>query len=259
MLAGRSAAAASDALAAWKFFAMLPRMLLRRAQSQGRSGRFELEARFDAFQRGEWSDLLATQRPQTRTAPSNPDAAQRGRAAGACVAQGEVSRARQKLVGAALAPGTDDTFQKLQEKRPVTVQRPLNDDILGFTLDEELILDRRKFIACLKSAPRGSAAGPGGCSYELLRVLLEDPESLELLAEAAEAYARARLPAECARAWGLAAMTALRKKDDGVRGIAAGASFLPTPRGANFGQAARWRNGGNLCALPFCAIHTGRH
>ena len=86
---------------------------------------------------------------------STPDAAQRGRAAEDCVALGEVTKARQKLVGAALAPGTDATFRQLQEKRPVTVQRSLNDDILGFTPEEAVILDRRTFVACLKSAPRG--------------------------------------------------------------------------------------------------------
>ena len=46
-----------------------------------------------------------------------------------------------------------------------------------------------------------------------------------MLSEAAEAYARARLPVEVARAWGLGSLTALRKEEDGVRGIVAGAAF----------------------------------
>ena len=55
-------------------------------------------------------------------------------------------------------------------------------------------------------SPSGSAPGPGGCSNEMLRVCLDDVETLGLL-------------------FFSAAMTALQKKDGGVRGIATGTSF----------------------------------
>ena len=43
-----------------------------------------------------------------------------------------------------------------------------------------------KFSRCLRTAPSGSAPGPGGCSNEMLRVCLDDVETLGLLFSAAE-------------------------------------------------------------------------
>ena len=58
----------------------------------------------------------------------------------------------------------------------------------------------------------------------MLRVCLDDVESLSLLISAAEDFARAETP-PAAQSFMLATMTALRKKDGGVRGIATGSSF----------------------------------
>ena len=58
----------------------------------------------------------------------------------------------------------------------------------------------------------------------MLRVCLVDVETLGLLFSAAEDFARADRP-EPTRPFLLATMTALRKKDGGVRGIATGTSF----------------------------------
>ena len=150
---------------------------------------------------------------------------QRGQAAYESVQLGEVSRGRQKLVGASLAAGTESTFAKLQGKRPREVQRPLSEELLNFQPDEDLHIDRKIFISCLKDAPRGSSAGPGGMSYELLRTLLDCTEGLEGLIHAAELFARAAIPCEIAEVLMRAGMSAFRKKDDGVRGIAAGTTF----------------------------------
>ena len=62
-------------------------------------------------------------------------------------------------------------------------------------------------------------------TYEHLRVMLDDTNALECLADAAEAFARAELPTEVSSAFVLARMAALQKDDGGVRGIAAGASL----------------------------------
>ena len=59
----------------------------------------------------------------------------------------------------------------------------------------------------------------------MLRVCLDDTETLELLASAAEDFARAETPQEVAKSFMLASMTAVQKKDGGVRGIATGTSF----------------------------------
>ena len=56
------------------------------------------------------------------------------------------------------------------------------------------------FINALRSSPSGSAPGPGGCTNEMFRVCLD-------------------------RSFLRATVTALSKKDGGIRGIATGSSF----------------------------------
>ena len=89
---------------------------------------------------------------------------------------------------------------------------------------QALVLDATLFSKCLASAPSGSAPGPGGCTNEMLKVCLDDAEVSQLLFLAAQDMARAQIP-ESARTFMLATMTALQKKDGGVRGIATGTSF----------------------------------
>ena len=86
-------------------------------------------------------------------------------------------------------------------------------------------LDRDAFLRSLKTAPRGSSPGPGGCTYEHLKVLMDDQDTLELLFEAATSLAQAKVPASVAVALTTARLTALSKRDGGVRGIATGCSF----------------------------------
>ena len=62
------------------------------------------------------------------------------------------------------------------------------------------------------------------CTNEKLRVCLDDEEILSLLCNAAENFARGDIPNSVT--WCLmSAMTALEKRDGGVRGIATGTSF----------------------------------
>ena len=86
-------------------------------------------------------------------------------------------------------------------------------------------LDVATFTKCLASAPSGSAPGPGGCTYEMLKLCLDDAETSHLLYRAAEDLARAQAPESITRAFMCATMTALQKQDGGVRGIATGTSF----------------------------------
>jgi len=60
---------------------------------------------------------------------------------------------------------------------------------------------------------------------EHLKILLIDMPVLELLAFAATQLANARVPANIAPALALARLTALRKPNSGVRGIATGDVF----------------------------------
>ena len=81
------------------------------------------------------------------------------------------------------------------------------------------------FTKCLVSAPTGSSSGPGGCICEMLKVCLEDAETIHLLHRAAEDLARAEAPQAIKSAFMAASMTALQMPNGGVRGIATGTAF----------------------------------
>ena len=61
--------------------------------------------------------------------------------------------------------------------------------------------------------------------YEHLKVWVDDQDTLELLFEAATSLAQAVVPASVAAALTTARLTALSKRDGGIRGIATGCSF----------------------------------
>ena len=60
---------------------------------------------------------------------------------------------------------------------------------------------------------------------EHLKILFQDAEAIESLADAATQLARAHVPQEIQQARAMVRMTALRKPDGGVRGIATGDAF----------------------------------
>ena len=139
----------------------------------------------------------------------------RGQAALQKVRLGEVLRARQCLVGAALAPGTEETLAEMQNNRPQVVFRELTEEVLNSDPDVRVTLDRKLLLQSLRTAPRGSSPGPGGFTYEHARVLLEALNSL----------ARAAVPVEVLGALMHARLTALSKPDGGVHGIAIGTTL----------------------------------
>ena len=114
----------------WKLFLLLPRMLLHRPPRGGTMPKKRLEARFDRFARGQWSELLRESIEGSETAaylrarrsrrrPAD-DLVARAERAQALVMMGEISSDRQALSGAAVAPGTDHTLRLLTdiERRP---------------------------------------------------------------------------------------------------------------------------------------------
>ena len=172
-------------------------MLLRRPKAQSKLGKDLLNARFDAFARGKWADLLLSDYTPTlqATQPEHPPSLERrALQAQASIQLGEVSRARHKLVGAPLAPRTDVTFDALQSKRPKVAQSPIPDDIRNYHPPKPVSLDRQTVITCLTTAPRGASPGPGGLTYEHLKLVLDEGDLLELMIAALEDLARARLP-----------------------------------------------------------------
>ena len=95
---------------------------------------------------------------------------------------------------------------------------------------------------------------------EHLKLLLQDLTSVDLLAETATRLARAQTPADIAHGLARTRLTALRKTDGGVRGIATGDSFrhlvsrtLAKERAATFDRATPYqfalRRG--LAQMPF--------
>ena len=219
---------ATQEIRAWKLFCVLPFWLLRRPHGGGHVGKAELNKRFDDFAAGLWTQLhrnaeLDTPSPNRKHTTMTME--QKGRAADQRVRMGEVSRARQCLTGAAVAPGNDTTFQDMQRKRQQIPVVPLPQEVLNFQPQVPVQFDRKTFLASLKSAPRGSSPGPGGWTYEYLKGLLDDTDTFEWLLSACNSLSQAKVPRKIAEVLMSARMTALTKPNGGVRGIAIGGSL----------------------------------
>ena len=150
--------------------------------------------------------------PQRRSTEDTPE--RRAEAACQKVKLGEVSKALLCLTGASLPPGTDETFDAMQNRRPQEVVRIIPQDILEFEPDVPVQVDRKTFLKCLKSAPKGSSPGPGGCTYEHLRILVDDVDTMELLFEAVTDFAQARVPQTISSVLMSARLTALKKAEE---------------------------------------------
>ena len=204
---------------AWKLFTFVPIMLWHRSRNTGCIGRSELAQRVEDFDAGRWSELLCEARrevvrggePQCKS----DEKARRGAAAQRRVERCQISRARLELIGASLVPKNADTVTELRNKRPQEVQSPIPQHVLDFAPECELKLEPKVFATCLRTALCGSSPGPGGCTYEMLKVCLNDNDTLQLLTLAAEDFARAQTPATTG-AFMMTTMTALQK--DGVSG-----------------------------------------
>ena len=248
---------------AWKLFGLVPIMLLHRPRHTGSVGRDELCHRADEFVRGRWADLLndaqdhAVRQPR-RSPHGHDDKARRGAAAQSRVQRGQVSRGRHELTGAPLAPRNNVTLEELRRQRPQEQQSAIPQEVLEFSPGSPLQFQRHVFVDCLKSAPSGSAPGPGGCTYELLRVCLDDHETLDLLCSAAEDFARAQPPHDVMRTFMLANITALQKKRRRRAWHRHGHVFQ-TFGVEDSGPTIHDRSGGDVCSVPVRIIHSGGH
>ena len=106
---------------------------------------------------GQWADLLLEGHQSSAQGVEathiGADSIER-RTAAACqkIKLGEISRARQYLTVASLAPGTEATFQLLQARRPQVVVRELPETVRAFEPESPVTMDRKIFLKCLKSA-----------------------------------------------------------------------------------------------------------
>ena len=219
---------------AWKLFLLLPRMLLSRTKYQGEDGKAEFFSRFRAFKRGDWMTLV-----QQARRPKRKKQAQRTgvdpvqaklRAAEQRARLGEISHARQELVGTPLAPRTMETYWKLADptsrpQQPRSLERLQR--ICQFEPECLLDLDYGRFIANVRSAARGKSGGLSGMRNEHLKCLVFSPrlEDSKSLFYVAEFLARAQIPPAIRKGIALGRMTALDKGSAKVRGIAAGDTF----------------------------------
>ena len=217
---------------AWKAFGLLSRMLLHKPVG-GKIEAGELRARFDAFARGDWSDLLAaarqstTRERQSQSGTSTSSAGDLAQRACDKVRLEECTRARQILTASPLAPGNAETLNELSDpqKRPPRALAPIPPEVLQFESASAVAIPFKLFVSCLRSAPRGSSGGPGSTTYEHLKVALDDEDTAALLHKACERLARAHAPVDTTRAFMQANLTALVKKNGKVRGIATGTSL----------------------------------
>ena len=99
----------------------------------------------------------------------------------------------------------------MQNRRPQVPTRPISQEAREFHPEAPVSTDRKVFLQCLKSAPRGSSPGPGGCTYEHLKMLLDDMDTVELLLEALTCLAQAKVPSDVTEALMGARLTALAK------------------------------------------------
>ena len=220
-------------LRAWKLFFLLPRLLLTPSQQTGPQGRSCLLRRLELFRLGEWRELHRQSRlvqvPPPPVEGPNDTAHEDSRASKACalVRRGELSRARQVLTAAQLAPGTEETYQALADpaRRPPERMRDIPPEVLAHRPEEELALTVKQVADALRSSKRGSAAVLSGATVEMYKLLLDEAAALDLFTFAVNCIARADAPAEVLDALALSRLTALRKPQGGVRGIATGDVF----------------------------------
>ena len=228
-----TAARTGDATAecrAWKLFGLLSRLLLHRPQSEGHVGKKELEQRCEAFARGEWLSLLASAQAQSRGVASKKNRSaseerrRRQESALAKIRLEECGKARQVLTSSAVAPGTRSTREQL-DSRPQRLSEELPADVVRFVPEAPVDVPFASYVRTLKSAPRGSAGGPGDTTNEHLKIALDDEDTAVLMHRAVLRLARAEVPEDIADAFMSARMTALVKPNGGIRGIATGTSF----------------------------------
>ena len=90
------------------------------------------------------------------------------------------------------------------------------------TLANRRLSSAHPFLASLRTARRGSAAGPSGITDEHLRTLLNDEAVCTLLHHAAERLARADVPVPVVAAIRAGRIVALRKPNGRVRALVVG-------------------------------------
>ena len=188
----------------WKLLELLPRMLLHRDPGGGLISKTMLRARFEAFSRGEWLQLLrasgqcdekaAVGRRCRRRRRRADDVEQRATRAETLIQLGELSSARESLEGCEKAPGTTAALDALRDerRRPALPRAPLPHDVMDFEPEVPFQLDEKLFGKNLGSSKRGVAIGLSGMTSDHLRPLPPDLRGMKLLFQLGENLQRSR-------------------------------------------------------------------
>ena len=124
----------------------------------------------DLFNNGQWSELVndvvaqQCRESQANQYAQEDEQVKRGMAAQSKIQLGQVSRVRQALTGAELAPKTEETFQLLQGRRPQAQIRAISDEAMQFTPEHPVQLKAKLFTKCLSGAPDQHQGQVGACS-----------------------------------------------------------------------------------------------
>ena len=168
----------------------------------------------------EWAEQASQANRRRRRSDRSDQAAQRAIRAQNLILLGEVSAGRQALEGAELAPGTQATSHALcdREKRPPILRELLPHDL--WTCGGELDLDEAIFTKNVRSARRGAASGPQGMTFGHLRPIFQHPQHAFLVLGCRDLGNSSGATCNCVCR--PAGMTALQKRNGGVRGVVGG-------------------------------------
>ena len=220
----------------WKLLFLLPRLILQPSQAEG-SDDFDLDrkARIRLFPEKKWGTLFDASHLAETSSPDRDiggDVAADGMtpsALGAAVEKkvrhGEISRAGHLLTSKGLAPPSDDTFHKLEQKHP-SAPRPTLPHIPDDVAPIQASFNTLRQV--LRDSPRGSGGGCDGWRFEHLRLLLGNHEVLLSFLAVCNHFLAGTIPTEAATAFAGARLIALCKGQSDVRPIAVGSVFRRT-------------------------------
>ena len=141
---------------------------------------------------------------------------------------GELSHAARLLSSPGIAPGTQQTLDELRNPalRPTIPSEPFPQEFQQFRPRSDGIrLDKHIFGNVLRTSRRGQSAGLSGGRCEYYKICLEDTVAFDVLFNVAELLARSHVPSSIRDVLQISTLTAIRKPNNKVRGIAAGDSF----------------------------------
>ena len=145
----------------------------------------------------------------------------------------------------------------LQGRRPQERVSAIPQEVLDFTPEAELQSDAKLFAKCLQSAPSGSSPGLGGCTYEMIKVCLDDWETLQLLTSVCGRFRQGHITrsVEGILPCHLHSIAEEGWRSEGHRDR----QCFPTFGCKDFGQTIQFSSGNSMRPIPIRSVDQGRH